>query len=163
MTEIADQLTEFGIAFREFRMEHLSFPLPVSYWSERHLQRCKNLFFRDNHGKNHFFVVLDFYRELNIDILKKLTGHNTLSFASPSRLKRFLGQEPGAVSVLGLVNDTESGVKVFLDENLEKDELLTFRSGKKNELIGLSFSALKQFLRITNHEFQVAELYNDHP
>ena len=157
--EINGILNDYGIVFSEFPSTYPSFPPPLSFWKENNLQRCKNLFFRDNHGKNHFFVVLDFDSELDIDILKELTGHNTLSFASPGRLKKYLNQEAGEVSVLGLIYDRDSQVKVFIDKNLENDRLLSFLPGEKSSFFGLTFEELKHFLRVTNHTFRITKLY----
>ncbi|HYW97229.1 MAG TPA: YbaK/EbsC family protein [Bacteroidales bacterium] len=157
--ELAELLTNKGISYTEFPVDYPSFPPPVSFWEENKLQRCKNIFFRDNHGKNHFFVVLDFDSELNINLLKEITGQNTLSFASPKRLKKYLGQEPGAVSVLGLVNDRDHEIRVFIDQNLDNDKLLSFLPGDKNSFFALTMAELKKFLNATNHEFRVAKLY----
>jgi Ala-tRNA(Pro) deacylase len=157
--ELEDYLNENKIHYTVYTLENKSFPPPAEFWDQNRLNRCKNLFFRDNHGKNHFFVVLDFDRELDISILKKHTGHNTLSFASPRRLKKFLDQEPGALSVLGLVNDTEGHIKVIIDKNLDNGRLLTFLPFDKSGFIALSFSELLKFLIHTGHPFETVRLY----
>ncbi len=158
--EMAERLIAAGIAFTEIETGYPgAWPPAARFWSENNLQRCKNLFFRDNHGKNHFFAVLDFDRELDIERLKKLTGHNTLSFASPQRLKKYLDQEPGSVSVLGLVHDKPARIRVYIDENLENDRLLAFLPGEKTHFFALSFSELKKFLDVTRHPYTVARLY----
>ncbi len=158
--EMSKILKDYGIAFTLYETGYpSSWPPPLEFWKEKNLQRCKNLFFRDNHGKNHFFVVLDFDRDLDIGILKTLTGHHTLSFASPQRLKKFLDQEPGGVSVLGLVNDKDNQVKVYLDKALDNGRLLAFLPGEKSHFFGLTFEELKHFLRSTCHTFEVTKLY----
>ncbi len=157
--QIAEFLNNNKIGFRYIPLAGQSFPPDMEFWTENNLRRCKNLFFRDNHGKNHIFVVLDFDRELDLGILKNLTGHQTLSFASPARLKKYLSQEPGQVSVLGLMYDIDRRIKVYLDRDLETDSLLGFLPGEKTGFLALSFAELKRFLEITGHEYRVEKLY----
>ena len=72
---------------------------------EKMEETAKNLFLRDQKGKNHFLVV-------------------RLSFASEERLEKYLGLKKGAVTPLGILNDTACAVKVFLDRDfLEKEEI----------------------------------------
>ena len=51
-------------------------------------------------------------------------GGVRLSFASEERLEKYLGLKKGAVTPLGILNDTACAVKVFLDRDfLEKEEI----------------------------------------
>ena len=45
-----------------------------------------------------------------------------LSFASPDSMLEYLDIKPGAVSVMGLMNDKENHVKLLVDEDVLKDE-----------------------------------------
>ena len=45
-------------------------------------------------------------------------GAGRLSFASPERLQKHLGLLPGAVSLLGLVNDPSGAVEFVIDRSL---------------------------------------------
>ena len=78
----------------------------------------KNLLLRDRDGIRHFLVVVPYGKKVDLKALKDLLGVSKLSFASPERLPKYLGVEPGSVSLLGIVNDAEHGVEVVIDEEL---------------------------------------------
>ena len=47
-----------------------------------------------------------------------------LSFASGDAMLEYLDIQPGAVSVMGLMNDAENGVTLLIDEDLLHDEFI---------------------------------------
>ena len=51
-------------------------------------------------------------------------GSARLSFASAEDMEKYLDIEPGAVSVMGLMNDTEHHVRLLVDEDILKGEYL---------------------------------------
>ena len=62
-----------------------------------------------------------------IDKTKEITsqiGSARLSFASAEDMEKYLDIEPGAVSVMGLMNDTEHHVRLLVDEDILKGEYL---------------------------------------
>ena len=75
----------------------------------------KNLFLRDGKGKRHFLVTVPDHKSVNLKALSAALEVKNLTFASPERLLRFLGVTPGAVTLLGVFNDSERAVEVVLD------------------------------------------------
>ena len=73
----------------------------------------KNFYLRDRKKRN-YLVVLEQDREVDL----KALGAANLSFGSADRLMEFLGVRPGAVSPLAMVNGTQSGVRLFMDDAL---------------------------------------------
>ena len=47
-----------------------------------------------------------------------------LSFADPEDMLKYLDIEPGAVSIMGLMNDKDHRVRLLIDEDVLKDEYL---------------------------------------
>ena len=91
---------------------------------EKMEETAKNLFLRDQKGKNHFLVVIRADKQANLKELGEKLGGVRLSFASGERLEKYLGLKKGAVTPLGILNDTACAVKVFLDRDfLEKEEI----------------------------------------
>lgn len=87
-------------------------------------EMAKNLFLRDQKGKNHFLVVIRADKQANLKELGEKLGGVRLSFASEERLEKYLGLKKGAVTPLGILNDTACAVKVFLDKDfVEKGEM----------------------------------------
>lgn len=91
---------------------------------EKMEEMAKNLFLRDQKGKNHFLVVIRADKQANLKELGEQLGGVRLSFASEERLEKYLGLKKGAVTPLGILNDTACAVKVFLDKDfVEKGEM----------------------------------------
>jgi len=114
--EVKVFLKEKGIPFRW--VEH------KAVYTIEEEETAKNLFLRDQKGKNHFLVVIRADKQANLKELGEKLGGVRLSFASEERLEKYLGLKKGAVTPLGILNDTACAVKVFLDRDfLEKEEI----------------------------------------
>ncbi len=84
-------------------------------------------------------MVFDWKRQLPIHRIEKMLRQGKLTFASPKRMMRYLGVEPGSVSPFGLINDTDSHVVLFLDDKIKKAEEISFHpNDNRNSLIRLS-------------------------
>ena len=81
--------------------------------------------------------------------LKALTsrlGEDRLSFASPERMMRYLGLEPGAVSPFGLINDRENAVVVVIDQDLKEASHVNFHPNVNTATVGITFADFEKFL-----------------
>ena len=78
---------------------------------------AKNLFVRDDKKRNYYLITVK--GDKRVDLKKFRTEHQTkpLSFASPEDLAAILSLIPGAVTPLGVLNDTECKVKVYIDKD----------------------------------------------
>src|SRR3989338_5024321 len=116
-------LEKNNIPFRRF--DH-----PAVFTCEESARLCpampgihtKNLFLKDEKKRRHILLSVPHGKSANLKEFGKLYGIKSLSFASAEDLKKYLGVEPGAVTLLGLIHDTEHHVEVFLDEELWKHE-----------------------------------------
>ncbi len=145
--EVLYFLQEKAINHKEIIVDTESFPPPDNFWTENNIRRCKNLFFRDNHGKNHFLVVFDYYKKLDIKKLSEILGRGSLSFASGWRLEKYLDLTPGFLSVFGILNDKENHVKVVIDKDIDTEKQLSFLPNTEGgSFISLCFSDLIQFV-----------------
>lgn len=152
-------LENHNINFQEITVNTENFPPPDSFWEERQLTRCKNLFFRDNHGKNHFLVIFNYYKILDIKTLQEITGRGSMTMASGWRLEKYLGLKPGFLSVFGLMNDAERHVKVIIDKELENQKRLSFLPNTNGgSFLIIEFSGLTEFIKCRGNEFQVDRL-----
>ncbi len=151
--EILQFLREKSINYTEIIVDTESFPPPDNFWTDRKIIRCKNLFFRDNHGKNHFLVVFDYYKKLDIKKLSEIVGRGSLSFASGWRLEKYLDLTPGFLSAFGILNDEENHVKVVLDKDLDVEKQLSFLPNTMGgSFISLSYSDLIKFIKSAGNE-----------
>ncbi len=129
-----------------------------TFWQEIDSTHCKNLFFRNWKGNQHYLVILEWNKDLDTKTLEKELKSGRLSFGSAERLQKFLGLEAGAVSPLGLINDSEKHVIVFLDEELKNAEKLTFHPNINTAAVTFSFSDFEKFLKWTGNSFEFRKL-----
>jgi Ala-tRNA(Pro) deacylase len=131
------------------------------YWKNYDSGRCKNIFLRNHKGNRHYLVILEHLRELNMHDLEKRLKQGKLSFASAERLKKYLGVIPGSVTPLGLINDENHHVHVFLDEKLLEFEKLSFHPNINTASIIIKRDDLVRLLKHLGNSFEYIKLYDD--
>lgn len=117
--------------------------------------RTKNLFMRDRRGRRHLLLVTSCAKEVSIAAFAERAGADRLSFASPERLMKYLGVEPGSVTVLGLVNDPDHAVEVFLDADVWSAPSIHAHPLRNDATLVLTHDALVRFLAATGHRHRV--------
>lgn len=130
------------------------------YWKQDGSKHCKNLFFRNHKGNRHYLVVLDCERDLDIHDLEKRLHQGKLSFASPQRMEKFLGLQPGSVSPFGLINDTENHVHLFLDKNLNEQKSLSFHPNDNHATVVIETAEFMRYLNAVGNSYEFIELYD---
>ena len=118
----------------------------------------KNLFLRDKKGIRHFLVVVPQDKQVDLKELSSILEASRLSFASPDRLKKYLGIEPGSVSILALLNDPEKTVEVFVDNELWKAEIILCHPLVNTSTLAITRDGIKQFLEKTGHNLMLVEI-----
>ena len=83
---------------------------------------CKTLMLKNK--KSYFLLMLPADKKLASKDLARQIGSGHLSFASSEELSALLHTFPGAVSVMGLIFDTEKKVNVLVDEDVLKSEFI---------------------------------------
>jgi len=118
----------------------------------------KNLFLRDKKGTRHFLVVVPQDKQVDLKELSSILEASRLSFASPDRLKKYLGIEPGSVSILALLNDPEKTVEVFVDNELWNAEIILCHPLVNTSTLAITRDGIKQFLEKTGHNLMLVEV-----
>jgi len=158
MTDIYGFLENSGISYQRF--DH-----PAVYTCEEAEKLCpampgvslKNLFLRDGKGARHFLVVVGYEKNVDLKILKDVLGVAKLGFASPERLYKYLGVEPGSVTILGLINDTEHAVEVFIDQKLWGKDFQVHPLVNTATLV-IGNEGVKKFFEATDHSYKIVEI-----
>lgn len=120
---------------------------------------CKNLFFRNHKGNQHYLVIFRFDKQLAVKDLESKLKQGKISFASPERMARFLGVAPGSVSLFGLVNDVDKHVIVFIDRNLRESEFLSFHPNDNTASLSISQADFIKFMEYSGQKFEFIDLY----
>ncbi|MDD5026018.1 MAG: prolyl-tRNA synthetase associated domain-containing protein [Candidatus Peribacteraceae bacterium] len=159
MADIEAFLTDYGVSFQHFdhpavftcgQAEQLMPPMPGTH--------TKNLFLRDRKGLRNLLVVVGYEKNVDLKALTALIDIDKLSFASPERLKTYLGVEPGAVSLLGLVNDTGHAVEVIFDEEIWQADAVLCHPLVNTATLVIPHDGVERFLRATGHTPQIMEV-----
>jgi Ala-tRNA(Pro) deacylase len=114
--------------------------------------RTKNLFMRDRRGRRHLLLVTLCSKSVSIADFAETAGADRLSFASPERLMKHLGVEPGAVTLLGLVNDGEHAVELYVDSDVWAAPSLHAHPLRNDATLVLSHDDVVRFFAATGHQ-----------
>jgi Ala-tRNA(Pro) deacylase len=113
--------------------------------------KTKNLFVYDDRARKHFLVVLPSDRSADLKALAPLLGVRKLSFGSPDRLKKSLGIDPGAVSILAAANDSAGEVQVVVDRGIWEAAALQCHPLVNTSTLVVPLEAVRKFLEAVRH------------
>lgn len=118
----------------------------------------KNLFLRDKPGARHLLVSVGYDKSVDLKALGRLLGIPKLSFASGERLMRHLGVEPGAVTLLGAVNDRDGAVEVLVDRALWRAGRVKCHPLVNTATLSLKTADVERILGSTGHAVRVIDV-----
>ena len=159
---VFDFLDARGIRYEWY--EHPEAPtieIARQWWRDDGSKHCKNLFFRNHKGNRHYLVCFDSERSLAIHDLEARLRQGKLSFASPERMMRYLGLEPGSVSPFGLINDAEHHVHLFLDRNLLYCPSLSFHPNDCRATVVIARTEFERYLARVGNSYEYLDLYEE--
>ncbi len=85
---------------------------------------CKNLFLCNRQKTDFYMLMMPGDKPFKTKELSKQINAARLSFAPEEKMVEFLDIHPGAVSVMGLMNDHEDQVRLLVDEDILTGEFL---------------------------------------
>ncbi len=121
-------------------------------------ESTKNLFLKDDKKKRFFLVVVGHEKSVNLKALGILLGVKGLSFVGPELLKEYLGVEPGSVTMLGLINDTDHHVEVIFDQRVWDAESINCHPLVNTVSLVISHAGVETFLKAVNQDVRVLDL-----
>ena len=83
---------------------------------------CKNLFLCNRQKTNFYLLMMPGDKKFKTKELSSQIGSARLSFAEPEDMLKYLDIEPGAVSIMGLMNDRDQAVRLLMDRDLLQEE-----------------------------------------
>lgn len=86
------------------------------------VEMCKNLFLCNRQKTDFYLLLIPGDKVFKTKELSKQIGSARLSFASAEYMEKYLDITPGAVSIMGLMNDKDNVVRLLVDEDLLKEE-----------------------------------------
>ena len=110
MNGIWYEITEHEAVYNMEDLSHVEIPYPEA--------DAKNLFVRDDKKQNYYFITVRGDKRVDLKAFRKKNQTRPLSLDD---LMQIMNLVPGAVTPLGILNDIEKRVKVFLDGDLLKE------------------------------------------
>ena len=156
--ELLEFLGAHGFVFQ--RIEHPA----VFTCAEAELHRpaqpavsTKNLFLCDKKARRFFLAVTACEKTVKLDSLAKQLGVANVRFASEENLMRLLGVTRGSVTMMGLANDVEHVVELWIDAEIWQSEYFLSHPLVNTATLILSKAELERFFALTGHELHLFE------
>lgn len=116
------------------------------------IEHCKNLFLRNTQKTEFYLLLMPHHKKFKTSVLSKQIGTARLSFAEEEFMVKYLDIHPGAVSILGLMNDTEHKVHLLIDnESLTKEYMGAHPCVNTSSLKIKTSDIYEKFLKYTGH------------
>jgi Ala-tRNA(Pro) deacylase len=112
----------------------------------------KNLFLCDKKGRKFYLVVTSCEKSVKLDELSLELGIKHLRFGSEQNLQRLLGVTRGAVTMMGLANDTEHKVELWIDADIWQSENFLSHPLVNTATLVLPKAELERFFELTGHK-----------
>lgn len=123
----------------------------------------KNLFLKDDKNRRHVLLSLPHGKVAHLKDFGRTYGIKSPSLASAEDLKNYLGVEPGAVTLLGLIHDTDHHIEVFLDEELWKHDEIGCHPLVNTATLVIARADMERFFAATGHVFRVCAVPSKFP
>jgi len=117
----------------------------------------KNLFLCDKKARRFFLVVTNCEKTLHLDELASNLGVSHLRFGSEKNLMRLLGVTRGSVTMMGLANDSQHQVELWIDGEIWKQETFLSHPLVNTATLIVSKAELERFFALTGHAYHLFE------
>lgn len=118
---------------------------------------AKNLFVRDDKKTGWYLITVRGDRRVDLNGFRKKFGLRRLSFASAEELLSVMGLIPGAVTPLGLLNDAERKVTLYLDAAFSGG-LIGVHPNDNTATVWLKAEDLTRLIREHGNTVRIADL-----
>lgn len=113
---------------------------------------CKNLFLCNRQKTDFYLLMMPGDKPFKTKDITKQIGCSRLSFAGAEDMEKYLNIKPGAVSIMGLMNDTEGKVQLLIDKPVIESETLGCHPCVSTSSLKMKTKdVLEKFLPAVNH------------
>ena len=120
---------------------------------------CKNLFLCNSQKTSFYLLMMPGDKKFKTKDLSKQINSARLSFADEDFMRELLGLAPGAVTVLGLMNDRDKRVRLIIDKELLSDEYIGVHPCVNTSSLKIKTSDVTdKLLKAIGHDYTVVEL-----
>lgn len=123
------------------------------------VRMCKNLFLCNRQQTQFYLLMMPGEKKFHTKQLSQQLGVARLSFANEDAMVRLLDIHPGAVSVMGLMNDSGKEVQLLIDRDLMEEEFLGCHPCVNTSSLRMTMKDLLEiFLPAVGHEPRIVDL-----
>ena len=155
-----DLLDSLGIEY--LRVDHepaMTMEVCVDIDAALGASMCKNLFLCNRQKTEFYMLLMPGDKPFKTKDLSSQIDTSRLSFAEAEYMERFLNVSPGAVTVLGLMNDAEKNVRLLIDEDVLNSEYVGVHPCVNTSSIRISISDLiGKLIPAIGHHFVTVSL-----
>lgn len=120
---------------------------------------CKNLFLCNRQKTDFYLLMMPGDKPFKTKELPAQIGSARLSFAPEEFMVEYLDIHPGAVSVMGLMNDTDNHVRLLIDEDVLKGEYIGCHPCVNTSSLKIrTKDIVETFLPAAHHDMTVVKL-----
>ena len=123
---------------------------------------CKNLFLCNRQKTNFYLLMMPGDKKFKTKELSAQINSARLSFADPEDMLKYLDIEPGAVSIMGLMNDKGHNVQLLIDEDVLEGEYLGCHPCVCTSSLKMKTAdVIEKFLPATGHTYMTVHLIGE--
>ena len=123
---------------------------------------CKNLFLCNRQKTQFYLLMMPGDKKFKTKELSAQINSARLSFATPEDMLKYLDIEPGAVSIMGLMNDHDHAVQLLIDEDVLKGKELGCHPCVCTSSLKLNTGdVITKFLPATGHDYKTVCLVGE--
>ncbi|WP_448902665.1 prolyl-tRNA synthetase associated domain-containing protein [Eubacterium sp.] len=104
------EITEHKAVYNMADLAYVEIPYPDG--------DAKNIFIRDDKKKNFYLITVKGDKRVDLKTFRTVYETRPLSFVSEKDMVKMIGLHPGSVTPLGILNDEERKIKVYIDKCL---------------------------------------------
>lgn len=120
---------------------------------------CKNLFLCNRQETQFYLLMMPGDKPFKTKDLSKQIGSARLSFGKAEYMEEYLDIKPGAVSIMGLMNDTEHHIQLLMDKPVAESEYLGCHPCVSTSSLKMKTKdILDKFLPAVEHEPVIVDL-----
>jgi len=123
---------------------------------------CKNLFLCNRQKTAFYLLMMPGDKKFKTKELSAQIHAARLSFAEPEDMLKYLDIEPGAVSIMGLMNDRDHEVRLLVDEDVLRGEYIGCHPCVCTSSLKIRTKDVTEvFLPATGHAFEMVRLLGE--
>lgn len=120
--------------------------------------RTKTMFICNKKKTNYYMIIMDDSKRLDMNKFKEIVSEKQMKMASEEALNQKLGIKPGMVSPFGLLNNDEKDVKIYMDKEIIKEEIMTFHPNDNTKTLFITTKDLFKYFENIGYEINIIEL-----